>query len=48
MVLPPLTSGAGRLGYLLLTAAGETELDELTDRALHALDVEIAVERVPA
>ncbi len=45
MVLPPLTSGAGRLGYLVLSAAGEAELDELTDRALHALDVEIAVER---
>ena len=48
MVLPPLTSGAGRLGYLLLTAGSEPELDELTDRALRALDVEIAVERVPA
>lgn len=44
MVLPPLTSGAERLGYLLLTASGEAELDELTDRALAALDVEIAVE----
>jgi biotin carboxylase len=45
MVLPPLTSGAERLGYLVLTAAGENELDELTDRALQALDVEIAVEQ---
>jgi len=45
MVLPPLTSGAERLGYLVLTAAGEDELDELTDRALQALDVEIAVEQ---
>ena len=44
MVLPPLTSGAERLGYLLLTASGEAKLDELTDRALAALDVEIAVE----
>ncbi len=48
MMLPPLTSGAERLGYLVLTAAGEDELDDLTDRALKALDVEIAVERVPA
>jgi biotin carboxylase len=48
MVLPPMTSGAERLGYLLLTAGSDTELDELTDRALHALHVEIAVERVPA
>jgi biotin carboxylase len=44
ITLPPLTSGAERLGYLLLTAPGEAELDELTDRALAALDVEIAVE----
>ena len=48
MVLPPMTSGAERLGYLLLTASDEAELDDLTDRALHALHVEIAVERVPA
>ena len=47
MVLPPLTSGAERLGYLVLTAAGEDELDDLTDRALRALDVEIAIESVP-
>jgi hypothetical protein len=39
-----MTSGAERLGYLLLTAAGEDELDALTDRALAALDVEIAAE----
>jgi biotin carboxylase len=45
MTLPPLTSGAERLGYLLLTAADEQELDALTDRALAALDVEIAAER---
>jgi biotin carboxylase len=44
MTLPPLTSGAERLGYLLLTAPGEDELDALTDEALKALDVEIAVE----
>jgi len=48
MTLPPLTSGAERLGYLVLTATGESDLDDLTDRALHALDVEIAVEQVPA
>ncbi|TMM24232.1 MAG: ATP-grasp domain-containing protein [Actinobacteria bacterium] len=48
MVLPPMISGAERLGYLLLTAGSDTELDDLTDRALHALHVEIAVERVPA
>ena len=45
MALPPMTSGAERLGYLLLTAHSETELDELTDRALRALDVEIVVEQ---
>jgi biotin carboxylase len=45
MVLPPLTSGAERLGYLVLTAAGEDELDDVTDRALRALDVVIAVEQ---
>jgi biotin carboxylase len=44
MTLPPLTSGAERLGYLLLTAPGEDELDALTDRALAALDVEIATQ----
>ena len=44
MVLPPLTSGAERLGYLLLTAPDEQELDALTDRALDALHVEIAPE----
>jgi biotin carboxylase len=47
-VLPPLTSGAERLGYLLLTAPDEQELDALTDRALAALDVEIAAERAIA
>ncbi len=45
MVLPPLASGAERLGYLLLTAPDESELNALTDRALAALDVEIAAER---
>ena len=44
MTLPPMTSGAERLGYLLLTAQSEDELDELTERALAALDVEIAAE----
>jgi biotin carboxylase len=44
MTLPPMTSGAERLGYLLLTAQSEAELDELTDRALAALDIEIAAE----
>src|SRR5690348_17096126 len=44
MTLPPMTSGAERLGYLLLTAQSEDELDELTDRALTALDVEITAE----
>ena len=44
MTLPPMTSGAERLGYLLLTAGTEAELDELTDRALAALDIEIAAE----
>jgi biotin carboxylase len=45
MVLPPLVSGAERLGYLLLSAPDETELEARTDRALQALDIEIAVER---
>jgi hypothetical protein len=44
MTLPPLTSGAERLGYLLLTAQTEAELDALTERALAALDVEITAE----
>jgi hypothetical protein len=47
MVLPPMRSGAERLGYLLLTAADSDALDELTDRALRALEVEIVVEQVP-
>jgi biotin carboxylase len=46
--LPPLISGAERLGYLLLTASSEDELDQLTDRALAALDVKIAVESAVA
>jgi biotin carboxylase len=45
MVLPPLTSGAERLGYLLLTAEDEAELDARTERALEALVVEIAAAR---
>jgi biotin carboxylase len=44
MTLPPLTSGAERLGYLLLTAGDDDELDALTAQALEALDVEIAAE----
>jgi biotin carboxylase len=44
MTLPPLTSGAERLGYLLLSASDEDELDDLTDRALAALEIEIAAE----
>ena len=46
MVLPRLTSGAERLGYLLLTAADETELDRLTEQALDALVIEIAAEQL--
>jgi biotin carboxylase len=48
MTLPPMTSGAERLGYLLLTAQSEDALDELTEQALAALDVEIVAEPVPA
>jgi biotin carboxylase len=44
MTLPPMTSGAERLGYLLLSASGEDELDELTQRALAELEIEIAAE----
>src|SRR3954468_11183680 len=44
MTLPPLTSGAERLGYLLLTAADDEELDALTERALAALDIVIEPE----
>ena len=44
MMLPPLTSGAERLGYLLLSAPDEEELDARTNLALQALDVEIAAE----
>jgi biotin carboxylase len=46
MILPPLTSGAERLGYLLLTAADETELDARTEEALNALVIEIAAEQL--
>jgi biotin carboxylase len=46
MVLPPLTSGAERLGYLLLTAADEPELDARTEEALNALVIEIAAEQL--
>src|SRR5512133_185198 len=44
MTLPPLISGAERLGYVLVSADDEDELDARTSRALEALDVEIAVE----
>jgi len=44
MDLPPMTSGAERLGYLLLTAPDEAELDSRTEQALQALDVEIDAE----
>jgi L-aminoacid ligase-like protein len=46
MVLPPLTSGAERLGYLLLTAADEAQLDARTGQALGALVIEIAAEQL--
>jgi biotin carboxylase len=46
MVLPPLTSGAERLGYLLLTAANEAELDARSEEALNALVIEIAAEQL--
>jgi biotin carboxylase len=46
MVLPPLTSGAERLGYLLLTAPDEVELDARTEQALSALVIEIAAEQL--
>jgi biotin carboxylase len=48
MVLPPLTSGAERLGYLVVTATDKAELDTRTDRALAALDVAIVAERSEA
>jgi biotin carboxylase len=44
MTLPPLTSSAERLGYLLVSADDDDELDARTSAALEALDVEIAVE----
>src|SRR2546421_901955 len=40
-VLPPLTSGAERLGYVVLTAGSAEELDERTRRAFEVLDIEI-------
>jgi biotin carboxylase len=45
MVLPPLVSGAERLGYLLVTAPDEPDLDVRTNRAVNALGIEIAAER---
>src|SRR4051795_3354388 len=44
MTLPPMTSGAERLGYLLLSADDEDELDARTEQALAALEIEIAAE----
>lgn len=44
MTLPPMTSGAERLGYLLLTAATEDELDRLTGQALDALEIDVEAE----
>src|SRR6478609_646274 len=44
MTLPPMASGAERLGYLLLSAGDEDELDALTERALAAIEIEIAAE----
>jgi biotin carboxylase len=46
MALPPLTSGAERLGYLLVTAANEAELDARTQQALGAIVTEIAAEQL--
>jgi hypothetical protein len=45
MVLPPLTSGAERLGYILVTAQDQTQLDAHTDEALRSLVIEIAAEQ---
>jgi biotin carboxylase len=44
MVLPPMTSGAERLGYLVVTAEDQTELDERTEQALRSLVIDIAAE----
>lgn len=43
-VLPPLRSGAERLGYVLVTADSPAQLEERTRLALATLDVEIAHE----
>jgi biotin carboxylase len=40
-ILPPLTSGAERLGYVVVTADSGEELDERTRRAFETLDIEI-------
>ena len=44
MELPPLVSGAERLGYVLVTADTEEELEARTRRAVAALDVETVEE----
>jgi biotin carboxylase len=44
-VLPPLRSGAERLGYVLLTAESPEQLAERTRLALETLDVEIVQEQ---
>jgi biotin carboxylase len=41
MVLPPLTSGAERLGYVVVTADSAEELDARTERAFDTLEIEI-------
>src|SRR3954465_10364669 len=41
---PPMTPRAERLGYLLLSADDEDELDARTEQALAALEIEIAAE----
>ena len=43
-VLPPLRSGAERLGYVLVTGDSPAQLEERTRLALATLDVEIAHE----
>lgn len=40
-VLPPLRSGAERLGYVVVTADSEAELDERTQLAFDTLEIEI-------
>jgi biotin carboxylase len=40
-IVPPLWSASGRLGFVLVTATSDAELDARTDAALAALDVEV-------